>query len=212
MSKTQDQAILKLLREITKNKENWETLIGEVVEKIEAEYSDIVKAKALWLLGEMGLKYPHMLGLHIEKIATYLDDNNPKIRERAVNALGRIGRRDKNLILPYFDKLMSMKDDAEYVVRLAFVWASENIATNAPYIFYYKMDYFICLMNDKSERVRIEAPEMFRVMGKRLPHIVEPYLKKLYWFLEYDANPVVRIHSAGAIRITKKTLEEELKS
>ena len=99
MSKTQDQAILKLLREITKNKENWETLIGEVVEKIEAEYSDIVKAKALWLLGEMGLKYPHMLGLHIEKIATYLDDNNPKIRERAVNALGRIGRRVKKLNL-----------------------------------------------------------------------------------------------------------------
>ena len=49
---------------------------------------------------------------------------------------------------------------------------------------------------------------MFRVMGKRLPHSVEPYLKKLEQFAEHDVHPVVRIHTSGAIRITKQALEE----
>ena len=46
-------------------------------------------------------------------------------------------------------------------------------------------------------------------MGKRLPHSVEPYLEKLEWFAQHDPHPVVRIHSSGAIRITKKVLDKE---
>jgi len=88
------------------------------------------------------------------------------------------------------------------------VWACENIATNAPELFCDKLDLFYALISDKGERVRIEAPEMFRVMGKRLPHSVEPYLKKLERFAEYDVHPVVRIHTSGAIRITKRALEK----
>ena len=60
----------------------------------------------------------------------------------------------------------------------------------------------------KCVRVRIEAPEMFRVMGKRKPQYIKPYLEKLQWFVDNDTNPVVRIHSVGAVRITKKVLEE----
>ena len=63
-------------------------------------------------------------------------------------------------------------------------------------------------IQDRGVRVRIEAPEMFRVMGKRKPQCVKPYLEKLQWFAYNDTNPVVRIHSAGAVRITKKALEE----
>ena len=114
---------------------------------------------------------------YIAEIAAYLGSDNPKLRERAVNALGRIGRADKTLILPFFDLLMSMRSDMSDEVRLAFVWACENIATNAPELFCDTLELFYELISDKSERVRIEAPEMFRVMGKRLPHSVEPYLE-----------------------------------
>ena len=70
------------------------------------------------------------------------------------------------------------------------------------------MDLFCEMIQDRGVRVRIEDPEMFRVMGKRKPQCVKPYLEKLQWFADNDTNPVVRIHSAGAIRITKKALEE----
>ena len=58
----------------------------------------------------------------------------------------------------------------------------------------------------KCVRVRIEAPEMFRVMGKRKPQYIKPYLETLQWFADNDTHPVVRIHSAGAVRITKKSI------
>ena len=207
-NETSDKKTLSELRAITKDRTNWRSAIDDVAAKLGEGYSVNVKAKALWLLGEMGLQYPLQAQPYIKQIAGYLKDDNPKLRERSVNALGRIGRADKRLILPFFDALMNMRSDAAETVRLAFVWACENIATGAPELFCDKLDLFYELMTDKGERVRIEAPEMFRVMGKRLPHSVEPYLEKLQWFAEHDPHPVVRIHANGAIRITKKTLEK----
>ena len=43
---------------------------------------------------------------------------------------------------------------------------------------------------------------MFRVMGKLRPQLIVPYLPILQELSENDPNRVVRIHSAGAIRIT----------
>lgn len=193
---------------LTKSKEKWEVAIDDVAKGLSEKYSSAVTAKVLWLLGEMGLKYPLRVQEYIGKIANYLENNNPKLRERAVNAIGRIGRADKNLVLPYLDKLMKMVEDEADNVRLSFIWACENIAMNAPELFCENLKLFYKLMQDKAERVRIEAPEMFRVMGKRKPKVVEPYLNKLQWFADNDQHPVVRIHSAGAIRITEKALQD----
>lgn len=207
-NKAADKTLIKELRTITKDKAQWNTAIDDVAAKLGDRYSAAVKAKALWLLGEMGLQYPLQVQPYIKQIAGYLQNDNPKLRERSVNALGRIGRANKDLILPYFDTMMNMRSDTADEVRLAFVWACENIATGAPEFFCDKLDLFYALISDKGERVRIEAPEMFRVMGKRLPHSVEPYLEKLERFAEHDSHPVVRIHTSGAIRITKRALEK----
>lgn len=212
MSETEDKVILKKLREITKDKNHWSETIDYVGEKLDEEYSVEVRAKALWLLGEMGLNYPVQVKQYVEDIADYMDDNHPKLRERSLNALGRIGRADKDMILPYFDELMTMGNDESDDVRLAFIWACENIATNAPELFCESLGIFYELLFDSGERVRMEAPEMFRVMGKRKPEQVKPYLEKLEWISENDEHRVVRIHSAGAVRVTKKALEKSNKN
>ena len=212
MSETEDKVLLKKLREITKDKNHWSETIDYVGEKLDEEYSVEVRAKALWLLGEMGLNYPMQVNPYLEDIADYMDDNHPKLRERSLNALGRIGRADKDMILPYFDELMTMGNDESDDVRLAFIWACENIATNAPELFCESLNIFYELLFDSGERVRMEAPEMFRVMGKRKPEQVKPYLEKLEWISENDEHRVVRIHSAGAVRVTKKALEKSNKN
>lgn len=212
MSETEDKVILKKLREITKDKNHWSETIDYVGEKLDEEYSVEVRAKALWLLGEMGLNYPVQVKQYVEDIADYMDDNHMKLRERSLNALGRIGRADKDMILPYFDELMTMGNDESDDVRLAFIWACENIATNAPELFCESLNIFYELLFDSGERVRMEAPEMFRVMGKRKPEQVKPYLEKLEWISENDEHRVVRIHSAGAVRVTKKALERSNKN
>lgn len=212
MSETEDKVILKKLREITKDKDHWSETIDYVGEKLDEEYSVEVRAKALWLLGEMGLNYPVQVKQYVEDIADYMDDNHMKLRERSLNALGRIGRADKDMILPYFDELMTMGNDESDDVRLAFIWACENIATNAPELFCESLNIFYELLFDSGERVRMEAPEMFRVMGKRKSECVMPYLEKLEWISENDEHRVVRIHSAGAVRVTKKALEKSNKN
>ena len=212
MSETEDKVILKKLREITKDKNHWSETIDYVGEKLDEEYSVEVRAKALWLLGEMGLNYPVPVKQYVEDIADYMDDNHMKLRERSLNALGRIGRADKDMILPYFDELMTMGNDESDDVRLSFIWACENIATNAPELFCESLNIFYELLFDSGERVRMEAPEMFRVMGKRKPEQVKPYLEKLEWISENDEHRVVRIHSAGAVRVTKKALEKSNKN
>ena len=206
-----EKAVLNELKNLTRNKEAWKTNIDNVAEKLNEDYSVAVKAKSLWLLGEMGLRYPIEIECHVEDIISYLDDDNPKLRERSVNAIGRIGRADKNPIIPYLDKLMKMRYDESENVRHAFIWACENIATNAPELFCEKLEIFHEMISDSSQKVRIEAPEMFRVIGKRKPEYVKPYLEKLEWIAANDENPTVRIHSAGAVRITKKALKESEK-
>lgn len=202
-----EKEILNELREIQKNKQNWKSNIDKVGEKLNEECPVNVRAKALWILGEMGLRHPQQVEPYVGRIAGYLEDDHPKLRERSINALGRIGRADINLIMPYFDELMKTRKDKSGRVRLSFVWACENIATNAPELFCEKLDIFCDMIDDSYEKVRIEAPEMFRVVGKRKPMCVKPYLEKLEWVSQNDEHPVVRIHCAGAVRITNNALD-----
>ena len=64
------------------------------------------------------------------------------------------------------------------------------------------MPIFAELLDDENESVRIEAPEMFRVLGKRKPELVRPYLEKLDDIATHDEVRVVRIHAKGAIKAT----------
>lgn len=207
MPNINDKVILSDLRDITRNRECWKANIDVIASYLNNDYSIEVKAKALWLLGEMGLKYPGEIDGYVEDIVGYLDDDNAKLRERSTNALGRIGRGDENLVIPHLEKLMKMRHDESENVRHAFIWACENIASTAPELFCGNLEIFYEMISDSGDKVRIEAPEMFRVIGKRKPNCVKPYLEKLEWIAENDENPIVRIHSAGAVRITKKAMK-----
>lgn len=62
---------------------------------------------------------------------------------------------------------------------------------------------FAKLLDDDGIRVRREAPEIFRVIGKRRPHFVAPYIPKLKVISETDPDNVVKVHAAGAIKTAK---------
>ena len=185
---------------LTKRKEDLRVNSPFVASLLENQSPKII-AKALWLLGEMGLQYPEEIEPYVASIAAFLDSQDDLLRERSLNALGRIGRTRFETIKPYWEKMFAASTDDNSRVRLAFIWASENIATNTPDPYEDYMSLFAELLHDKDDKVRMEAPEMFRVLGKRRPQIVKPYLDSLQWLAENDTNSVVRIHSAGAIRV-----------
>ena len=184
---------------LTKDKERWEESIHYVASLLSHE-SVKIQAKALWLIGEMGLAYPQSVKADVPVIASFLDSKVSPLRERAVNALGRIGRADYHLIEQYWSSLFRFANDEDAKVRLSFIWASENIATNTPDIYESYMPVYEGLLHDTDDKVRMEAPELFRVLGKRRSKFVQPYLETLQHISESDDNRVVRIHCLGAIK------------
>ena len=201
-----ESELYKELGILTKDKDKWKESIPYVFSLL-ARGSVKIQAKALWLLGEMGLKYPLSVQDAVPAIASFLDSPVPLFRERAVNALGRIGRGDYRMIEPYRSDLFRFASDEEAQVRLSFIWASENIATNMPDIYGNDMPVFEKLLHDTDDRVRMEAPEIFRVLGKRRPEFVRPYMEQLQQIAETDENRVVRIHCLGAIKATESKQE-----
>ncbi|MBR6110726.1 MAG: HEAT repeat domain-containing protein [Paludibacteraceae bacterium] len=194
-----DSELYKSLSALTKNKSVWEEQIPYVESLLSAD-SVKIKSKALWMLGEMGLAFPSSIKNSVDVIASFLDSTEPILRERAINALGRIGRGCFNSVEPYWDDLFRFAHDEDASVRLAFIWASENIATNTPDPYKDHMPLFAELLHDSDDRVRMEAPEIFRVLGKRKPDFVKPYIERLRNIAETDSNRVVKIHCQGAIR------------
>lgn len=189
------------LNHIRNNKELWESSIDDVGSLLDNP-SKKIKAKALWMLGEMGLIYPKKVSCYVPKIAELMNGCDDLIKERTVNALGRIGRADYNLIKPYWEQMLTFANADNPKIRLAFIWASENIATNSPDEIGEYLSIFCDLLNDRDTKVRMEAPEIFRVLGKRVPELVMPYIEKLTDLSENDSDRVVRIHAKGAIKAT----------
>jgi hypothetical protein len=64
------------------------------------------------------------------------------------------------------------------------------------------MSVFEKMLYDENDKVRMESPEIFRVLGKRRPEFVRPYVEQLKKISETDSNCVVRIHSLGAVKAT----------
>ena len=195
--------LYKELGTLTKDRERWETSIPYVSSLLTHD-SVKIQAKVLWLLGEIGLTYPQSVQDVVPDIASFYNSPVPLLRERAVNALGRIGRADYRLIEPFWEDLFRFASDEEPKVRLSFIWASENIATNTPEIYENYMSVFTGLLDDANDKVRMEAPEIFRVLGKRRPEFVRPYLEQLQRMAETDQNRVVRIHCQGAIKAAER--------
>lgn len=208
MAELPERELLSKLNTLTKDKTAWPQSI-HTVSNLLSHPSVKVRAKALWLLGEMGLRHPAEAATFVPQIAAFLKDENALLRERALNALGRIGRGDYSLAQPYLSQMRLLAADSEPAVRLAFIWACENIAVNTPTSFAKDLLLFSSLFDDKNERVRIEAPEIFRVLGGHIPEAVLPYHESLQTLSETDENKVVRIHAAGAVRAMKKALNKK---
>ena len=198
-----ESGLYKELGILTNQKDRWEENVSFVSSLLSHE-SVKIQAKALWLLAEMGLAYPQSVRDAVPSIASFRNSPVPLLRERALNAIGRIGRGDYRLIEPYWADLFRFADDEEAPVRLSFIWASENIATTTPDIYGNHMMIFEKLLHDPDDKVRMEAPEIFRVLGKRKPEFVRPFTEELQEISETDSNRVVRIHCLGAIKATNR--------
>ena len=195
------------LGRLTKNRDQWEAQIPFVAALLTHD-SVKIQAKALWLLGEMGLAHPSSVQDVVPLIAAFFNSPVSLLRERAAIAIGRIGRGSFSMIAPYWAQLFCFATDRDAKVRLGFIWASENIAVNTPDIYEHSMPVFAKLLYDTNEKVRMEAPEIFRVLGARRPEFVQSFIAQLQKIARTDAHPVVRIHCSAAIKAVNTALKK----
>ena len=137
-----EKELYKELGALTKDKNKWNESVPFLSSLLSHE-SVRIQAKALWLLGEIGLVYPPSVKDEVSVIASFCDSQVSLLRERALNALGRIGRGSYQAIEPYWSDLFRFASDEDAKVRLSFIWASENIATNTPDIYEDYMPVFM---------------------------------------------------------------------
>ena len=97
-----ESELYKELGMLTKDKDRWEES-APFVSSLLAHESVKIQAKALWLIGEIGLAYPRSVHDYVPAIASFLDSPVSLLRERAINALGRIGRGDFRAVEPYWE-------------------------------------------------------------------------------------------------------------
>ena len=96
-----ESELYKELGILTKDRSRWQESIP-LLSSLLTDYTVKIQAKALWLLGEIGLAYPLSVQDSLPAIASFLASPVPLLRERAVNALGRIGRGSYHSVEPYW--------------------------------------------------------------------------------------------------------------
>lgn len=75
--------------------------------------------------------------------------------------------------------MLALQNAPSPEVRINLIWAAENIATTKPDVFKNRMDFFAAFLSDPEDKVRKGAPEIFRVMAKKCPESVQPFISKL---------------------------------
>lgn len=180
-----------------------ETLTGEelaFVSKSVKSGNDRLVSHAYWAIGEIGINRPDKVIHLMEGAFAALKNRNWEIREKALFAIGKTGRAEITIVAHRIDKIMQLHCDPIPKVRLAMLSACENIAHTKAKLFTPYIGLFERLLNDPDETfVSGHAPEIFRVIGKYEPEIVERSLVFLKEKLR-DSSSSAYSHAVEAIR------------
>jgi len=165
---------------------------------------DELVEKIYWAVGQIGIHKPEMVERLIDYAFDDLKNKNPQIREKALFAIGRTGKADIDLVKGRIHEIIDLYKDDNAKVRMSMIWACENIANSRADLMKPYINIFEEMLDDVDEKyVKKEIPEIFRVIGKYNPELVERSLEKLRNYLN-DDNEVMRIHISGAIRVIEK--------
>jgi len=210
--KKENKELIQKIKTISRNGfHNIETISNEdidfLTQNIKSADKELVE-KIYWAIGQIGINKPEKVEHLINYAFEDLKNECSAIRENALFAIGRTGRANINLVKDRINEIVKMNKDNNAKVRMAMIWACENIANSKADLFEPYITIFEEMLDDEDEQyVKKEIPEIFRVIGKYNPKILEKSLDKLKGKLN-DNNKVMRIHINGAIEIIEKGLME----
>ena len=179
------------------------TLTGDdlafVTQSVKSNNEKVI-AQAYTTIGYIGNNRPEKIKHLIDGTFAALKDSNWEIREQAVLAIGRTGRADINTVKSRLDKIIQLHCDPVSKVRAAMLDACQSIANAKASVFKPYIGLFERMLDDPDRQgVREHAPDIFRIIGKYEPEIVERSLVLLKEKL-HDPSPTTQAHAVEAIR------------
>ena len=179
---------------------NHATLTGDdiafVTQSVKSNNEKVI-AQAYTTIGHIGNNRPAKV-MHL--IDGALKDSNWEIREQAVLAIGRTGRADINAVKNRLDKIIQLHCDSVPKVRAAMLDACQSSANAKASVFKPYIGLFERMLDDPDkEGVREHAPDIFRIIGKYEPEMVERSLVLLKDKLR-DPSPKTQARAVEAIR------------
>ena len=173
--------------------------ISFVTQNVKSDNEKVV-AQAYSAIGHIGNNRPEKIRHVIDSAFASLKNSNWEIREQAVLAIGRTGRADINMVKNRLDKIIQLHCDPIPKVRAAMLDACQNIAHAKAAVFKPYIGLFERMLDDPDEQgVREHAPDIFRIIGKYEPEMVERSLVLLKEKL-HDPSPATKTHAVEAIR------------
>ena len=179
------------------------TLTGDdfvfVTQSVKSDNEKVI-AQAYATIGHIGNNQPEKITHLIDGAFAALKNSSWEIREQAVLAIGRIGRADINTVKNRLDKIIQLHCDPIPKVRAAMLDACQSIANAKAILFKPYIGLFERMLDDPDEKgVREHAPDIFRIIGKYEPEMVERSLILLKEKLR-DPSSATQAHAAEAIR------------
>lgn len=173
--------------------------IAFAAQSIKSDNEKVI-AEAYSAIGRIGANRPEKVMQLIDSAFAALKSSNWEIREQAVLAIGRIGRADINTVKQRLDKIIQLHCDPIPKVRVAMLNACQSIANAKASLFKPYISLFERMLDDPdTQNVREHVPDIFRIIGKYEPEMVERSLVLLKEKL-HDSSPATQAHAAEAIR------------
>ena len=132
--KKENKELIQKIKTISRNGfHNIETISNEdidfLTQNIKSADKELVE-KIYWAIGQIGINKPEKVEHLINYAFEDLKNECSAIRENALFAIGRTGRANINLVKDRINEIVKMNKDNNAKVRMAMIWACENIANS----------------------------------------------------------------------------------
>ena len=158
-----------------------------------------IRKAAYQSVGKIYRQNKYLQSKILDVLFTFMSNNNEKVRQTTINAVGEIGKSDFERVTTFFDKALF---DEHHSVRNAVIGSLKKMIKNNPKPILIWAEGYI--ENDDAE-IRREICHGIELRGRQSPGDILPLLKKL----QFEEKARVRntlIHVLGQISYKKDCL------
>lgn len=136
------------------------------------EKNPIARASIVYLIGELGMRQPHLVNKLLPKLTQLCNDKDARVRGLMALALGRMSYRSKELAEVTVPELMKLLEDKEDRVQGAAAISLRYIAANSPERIEPIIPKLSKMLEDKNKIIRGFAGFSLLLVSKVAPDLI----------------------------------------